>query len=228
MKCTYCNKEIQKKHTDNPIAKKIRTLANPDLNMKTCPYCMAIIDYSHINCSTEGKRIQIKKDSRNLVIDCKWGERTAFSIFCLIAGFGMVIFHLVAIYLFFFVPDFGKGLNIETVHIILPLFSLIPVILTYVLLAGVINKTIIEINNNIISIKHIPLPWSGNKNINTGDIEKVYCKEHMEYSDKFQLQYSINLMLKDKTTCKILSGIPYPEETLTAKEDIEKHLKILN
>lgn len=224
MKCTYCNKDIQKKHTDNPIAKKIRTLANPDLNIKTCPNCMAIIDYKHMNYKTEGKRIKIKKGSQNLIIDCKWGERTAFSIFCLIAGLGMVIFHLIAIYLFFFVPEFGKGLNIETVRIILPLFSFIPVILTYILLTGVINKTIIEINNNTLSIKHIPLPWPGNKNINTGHIEKVYCKEHMEYSDKFQLQYSINMLLKNKTTCKIISGIPYPEEALTAKEEIEKYL----
>ncbi len=54
--------------------------------------------------------------------------------------------------------------------------ALIGLLLSYFLLAIIVNESIIELGNNELRLIHTPLPWRGNQQISILDLQRVACE----------------------------------------------------
>ncbi|MCK4658525.1 MAG: hypothetical protein KAV82_03295 [Phycisphaerae bacterium] len=98
--------------------------------------------------------------------------------------------------------------------------------LTYFTVAGFVNRTIIEVGGGMLRIQHAPMPWPGNRTINTVDLGQLYCTEHIHRGKHGAVHrsYRLNAALKDGKKFKLLSGLSEPDQVLYLEQEIEKRL----
>ena len=54
--------------------------------------------------------------------------------------------------------------------------------LTYFVVAGFLNSTVIRVADGMLSVRHGPMPWRGNLNLPTDQIEQIYCQKKLRTS----------------------------------------------
>jgi DNA-directed RNA polymerase subunit RPC12/RpoP len=64
------------------------------------------------------------------------------------------------------------------------IFAVFPIVhlavgigITYSTLAGFLNRTVVELTREDLSVWYQPLPWLGEKTIPTAEIQQLFCKE---------------------------------------------------
>ena len=95
------------------------------------------------------------------------------------------------------------------------LFISITVLLNYYACAGFLNETLVDIDTNLISVFHRPLPFWGNKKIYSNVVERVYITK---FRQKYQVSYNIRLGIMDKGSVKLLSLRYYGQAKFIEKE----------
>jgi hypothetical protein len=45
------------------------------------------------------------------------------------------------------------------------------------MLAGFFNKTVIDVGQSMLLVRHGPIPWPGNRRLSTADVTQLYCEE---------------------------------------------------
>ena len=99
--------------------------------------------------------------------------------------------------------------------------------LLYGVLAGFLNKTYINISNGVVSIKHKPLPWLGQKNIPRQELKQLYTTETI-YQGKngYSKTYSVKAITHRGQVIQLVSDLSAKEESLFIEQEVEKYLKI--
>lgn len=54
--------------------------------------------------------------------------------------------------------------------------------LSYYTLCGFVNRTVIRVGQGKLRIRHGPLPWPGNREVETSRLEQLYCTEEVHRS----------------------------------------------
>lgn len=99
--------------------------------------------------------------------------------------------------------------------------------LTYSTLAGFLNRSVLEVTPQKLSVWHEPLPWMGNKTIETLMIKQVYCSEKIHQGSRStSLTYDLNLVTREGKIEKLLTGLDEPEIGLFIEQQIESWLNI--
>jgi hypothetical protein len=108
------------------------------------------------------------------------------------------------------------------------LFGGAAVWLTYTTLAGLLNRTRVEVRSGVLSIRHFPLPWPGNRDLPARDIEQLYCEERFGHSGKqTTVRYLVNAILRsDGRTVKPLGELEQAQQALFLEQLIEQRLGI--
>ena len=109
-------------------------------------------------------------------------------------------------------------------------FMLISIFLTYNFLANLINKTIIKIENKVLSITHTPLKLLGQKqhNIPVDQIKQLYVKEYMtnrSVNDVRLKAYGIYLKHSNGEEIKLIDEMNR-ETSLYLEQEIEEFISI--
>jgi hypothetical protein len=130
--------------------------------------------------------------------------------------------------LFYSTALFGKPAN---AHVLVPLWFPLGhlaagVVVTYTTICGFVNTTRIAIESGVLSVRHGPLPWPGNRVVAIASIAQLFCKEHV--GNKGARSYSVNALLTDGTTSKVLKGLTDAEQALYVEQIIEKRLGIVD
>ncbi|MBT3220110.1 MAG: hypothetical protein HN348_13555 [Proteobacteria bacterium] len=99
--------------------------------------------------------------------------------------------------------------------------------LTYYTICGFVNKTIVTIEPDKLSVAHGPMPWPGNKTLAASDLDQLYCKT-VRHQNKGNVSYTYNLMadLTDGRTVKVLTGIREQGLVRYMEQYIEDHFGI--
>ncbi len=126
---------------------------------------------------------------------------------------------------------FWYAMAFQTRALVMLLFPLIHVAvgvgLAYYVLAGYINKTYIRADWSNVSVRHVPLPWWGNQNIEARDIKQVYVKERISRSRRgSSVTFEVHVLTHSGKNLKLLSGLPNSEQALFIEQEIEKFLHI--
>lgn len=147
-------------------------------------------------------------------------------------GTQIIFMTVFAVFWNIFLVNFYAGMD-EQSDIYTKLFPLIHVAvgigISYYAIAGWFNKSNIFISRETIEINHKPLPWLGNKKLNSSDLKQLYTKEKVSKNrNGTSVTYEIHAILNNGSNTKILSGLENSEQGLYIEQEIEKYLKIEN
>jgi hypothetical protein len=80
--------------------------------------------------------------------------------------------------------------------------------LTYFILASLVNKTVVQLEDNLLTVRHGPLPYYRNHCVEVTTIVQLYCFE--KRSNK-SVSYEVNAILTDGSTLKLLRDLQKDE-----------------
>lgn len=103
--------------------------------------------------------------------------------------------------------------------------------LTYFVLAGLLNLTVIRVADGMLSVRHGPIPWRGNLDLATDGIEQLYCqnKIHKSRNDDghttTSMQYEVHAVVNGQKQ-KLLGGLHEADHALFVEQRLERFLGI--
>lgn len=103
--------------------------------------------------------------------------------------------------------------------------------LTYFVLAGFLNSTVIRVVDGMLSVQHGPLPWRGNLDLLTDGIEQIYCQNKLHTSrdedgrSSTSMHYEVHAVVAGQKR-KLLSGLREADQALFVEQTLERFLKI--
>ncbi len=119
-------------------------------------------------------------------------------------------------------------------ELLLKLFALVFIIIgagsVYLSIATFFNKTQILVSLDIIEIKHHPLPWFGNKRVETSNIKQLFVKEKYRGSSNNnpRLSYNVLGLTKEDKQFNLITGLEFSNQALYIEQEVEKYLGIEN
>lgn len=99
--------------------------------------------------------------------------------------------------------------------------------LAYTALAGWLNRTRIAVDQGRISVRHGPLPWLGNKDLDGSTLKQVYSKEKISRGrNSTSTTYEVHAITASGKNEKLLSGLETSEQALYIEQEIERYFRI--
>lgn len=165
------------------------------------------------------KNIVIDKEGDDLLIYQKWFsfKYIPLAFFCIAWDSFLIFWYTTAL--------LTKG---PWIMFVFPIAHLaVGVGLTYITLAGFLNKTYIYIHESTMLIRHGPLPWPGNRELSTNELEQLFSQEEVNTGKNGSTYtYQLSAILKNNEKIKLLSNLESPETALFIEQEIESWLKI--
>lgn len=107
------------------------------------------------------------------------------------------------------------------------LHAAVGVALTYYVVCGFVNRTVILVGDERISIRHEPLPWPGQMSLELGLIDQLFCEEKVHRSKNGRsYTYELHACLHDGNRMSLISGLNRPEEAFFLEQEMERFLGI--
>ncbi len=99
--------------------------------------------------------------------------------------------------------------------------------LTYFTLAGYLNSTVIDVDGNVIRVRHGPIPWWGNHRLSSKAIIQLYSKhEHWSNYTSSIDAFQVRAITNARRNLLLVSGLDHAEQALFIEQEIEKFLNI--
>jgi hypothetical protein len=165
--------------------------------------------------------IRVEARGRDLAIVRRW-----FSwVYLLLLFFCVMWFGFLAVW-------YGLAFSSDA-PLMFKLFPLIHVaaglFLAYTTVAGFLNSTTFRIDRDHLTVRHGPLPWRGNLDVSTLQLEQLFCTENVVRTrNGTTLRYGVEALLKDGSHLKVVSSLDAREQALFIEQTLEKHLGIQN
>ena len=178
----------------------------------------------------ESKYLSVYEMGQSLIIEIKYSKLKAFAIIGFSLVWALITFIVSSAFIIqenLLEPPF-RGESFLLLFFLL--FYVIGLFTFYCGLTYLFNKTTIEIAYGEIIISIKPLPWFGNKTINTSEIKQIYVKERSSTNKNGQTTYSYDVMLinKQENKTKLLSSLDSSNIAKFIEQKLEKFLKIQN
>lgn len=173
------------------------------------------------------QRFSVDRTGSGLCISWSWFT-PAFVVLLVFVGIGDLV-------LTYFLIDFSKEGQTAPffAYLFLSPFILIGFVSTYVVLAGLFNKTVVQMNSGELSVKHGPLPWIGNVATDRGEIQEVFCREKKKTrrdedgrGSTTMYSYSVNAVSTDGRELLLASSIREPEKARFLEQEIQRELNL--
>ena len=94
----------------------------------------------------------------------------------------------------------------------------------YYTVATLLNTTAIEVCHQTLSVRHRPLPWFGNKDIDARTIEQIFYTIH--YSRHGGRNFSLRALTTNRQQLTLIDGSKNKHEVIRLERAIEKYLGI--
>ncbi len=223
-----------------PCRRCKKTIPAEDINIQQmvakCAACGALFSFGSVDTQTsapakpiaaKSDRIEMKHEGGKLVLSRRWFE----VIYVFLLFFALIWTGIAFGFLSIFTFSNDTASDNRIFDWIFTLFPLIPVaaglVMLYIALAGIINRTIITVDNVALSIRHFPLPWRHSGAIASGNIEQLYCREYqIQNRGQTWNRYDLCALLRSGIERKLLKGIDTAEDALYLEREIENHLGI--
>lgn len=118
-------------------------------------------------------------------------------------------------------------------YLFLGLFVFMGVLGTYIVLAGLVNKTTVRISSYELNVKHGPFPWIGNVTLNGSDIQEVFCRENSKTVQSSRgdgattsFRYCLVAVTRENREILIASSLREPEYALYLEQEIQRQLRL--
>ncbi len=99
--------------------------------------------------------------------------------------------------------------------------------ITCYVLCGWLNRTRITVGRGKVSVRHGPLPWFGNLDMDSSALKQLYVKEVISNSrNGTSVRYDLNALTRDGRSIKFAGGLENSDQALYIEQEIEKFLGI--
>jgi hypothetical protein len=99
--------------------------------------------------------------------------------------------------------------------------------ITYYVVAGWLNRTRISVGNGKVAVRHGPIPWFGNADIDASNLKQLYTKENTRRSRRSSYStYEVRAVTQDGRNTRVVSGLETSEQAFGIEREIEKYLGI--
>jgi hypothetical protein len=140
----------------------------------------------------------------------------------LLAGFVLFMGILMMSSIIFGSINRSRDQNIFSMFVLIGVLALV-----YYELAMLINKTRVLISHGSINVSHGPLPWFGWREIASGMVEQVYCKEIITRGkDGPMISCETWVILSDGSNTKLVGGGLEVDQALYIEQQIESLLDV--
>jgi len=118
--------------------------------------------------------------------------------------------------------------NAPLIAILFPLLHVgVGVGLAYQALTGFVNRTRIRVDDTMLTVRHGPLPWIGNRDIDRWDVKQLYVSERVSRGrGGANVSFDVRLVTNTGRNVRLVRGMPEREQALYVEHKIENHLKI--
>jgi hypothetical protein len=126
---------------------------------------------------------------------------------------------------------YSTALGFGAVNMMMVLFPLIHVAagvgISYAALAGWFNTTRISVDQGKVTVRHGPLPWLGNKDLDGASLTQLYSKEKVSRGrNSTSVTYEVHAITATGKNEKLVSGLDSSEQALYIEQEIERHFHI--
>ena len=99
---------------------------------------------------------------------------------------------------------------------------------SYLMIAGLVNRSWIRVSNGVLSITHGPLPWKSKMVVPCCEVDQLYAVEQFATSDQGpRAIYSVCLATSDGRTRELLTGVNLNrEQVLYVEQQLEQAMGI--
>lgn len=102
--------------------------------------------------------------------------------------------------------------------------------LTYYTLAALVNRTVVQVTGDRLRVRHGPVPWPGNKDLDATEITQLYCTEATAWSQgrsgTTSCPYNLNAVLADGRSVPVLTYISDKPTALFYEQQLQDWLRI--
>ena len=102
--------------------------------------------------------------------------------------------------------------------------------LTYKVLTGFLNRTVVEVLSHQLSLHHTPLPWKGNRTMATSEIKQLFCRKRRRSRNQQGVaafgNYDLVVVLHSGKQVILVKGENDLDHLLYLEQQIEKRLGI--
>jgi hypothetical protein len=100
--------------------------------------------------------------------------------------------------------------------------------LTYSVIAGLLNRTIISVQAGMVTVRHGPVPWFGYFQIATERIDQIFCEQRLGSPGRNSRRSSIDVRIvtKDNEKQTMVSSLGELDEALFIEQQMEAYLGI--
>jgi hypothetical protein len=163
-------------------------------------------------------KLSFQETPLGIEIQRKWSSPVVFFLipFCLVWNGGLVAWYYAA-------------LTHKQAPLVMKLFPLLHVAVgigvAYLVVALLFNKTTIAANSGRLSVKHGPMPWAGNVELDVAEISQFFCKEKVQNTKNGRhYLYEIWCVKHDATTKKVVGSGLDMDQALYVEQRLEKAL----
>ena len=176
-------------------------------------------------------RFTVEDNGQELVIRERWFQGSLFFLLFFVIAWDCF---LVGWYWMLIVPNGGLDGPPGPFKWIFFVFPIIHVAvgagLTYLVLAGFLNTTVIHVAEGLLTVRHGPLPWKGNLDLSTDGIEQIYCQSKITRNrddgrTSTTSRFEVHAVAHEQKV-KLLGGLQEADHALFVEQRLERFLGI--
>lgn len=210
-----------------------RSIPAEDINVQSaiakCSACSAVFGFADRVPGAQAasrkptvglpRRLSLAQDGADLVITLKWFSASfVFLLFFCVFWDGFLVF--------WYSMAFADGSSLA-----MKLFPVVHVAvgvgLSYFTIAGFVNRTLVRVGPGEIQVRHVPLPWPGNKILSRDSVEQLFSEEKISRGRSgINRTYQVSAILRDGSKAKLVRGLLSPDQALFIEQQIEGCLGI--
>lgn len=99
------------------------------------------------------------------------------------------------------------------------------VLFAYATLCGFVNRTRVAIERGVLTIRHGPLPWPGDRSVPIPSIAQLSTEERRSRSGAF---YCLSALTKSGEKVVLLDGVPEAEQVLFLEHALAQRLAMVD
>src|SRR5262245_7035104 len=173
------------------------------------------------------KRFRVDNWGSELTITRRWYQHAVWAMlgFCIFWDGFLVVWYSVGIG---GLIHGGEGAGFMWGMLLFPLLHVAAGVgLTYAVLCTFLNKTVIRVSSGELSVRHGPLPCTGNCNVFTAEIKQVFCTEkRTRGEDSIHRTYNVVALKHDDTKTDLITSLEDLDHAWFIEQQLEEHLKI--
>ncbi len=203
-----------------------------ELSMVRCPNCQSIYALKAESKKSDSpsndllkkptidtpKGFVVSDSGRELEITQRWYTPLFFGLlfFALFWNGFLVVWHFIAL-----------GTGAWFMSLFAGLHTLVGMGLIYVVACGFLNSTVVRVSGGVLTVRHGPLPWFGNLELDASSLKQLYAKEKVTQGKNGpSYHYSLFGVDHSGTRRAVLKRLQSVEQAVFFEQRIEHFLNI--